>query len=53
MNELKKSILEMQNDLNSRLYTTGPKGCKKQPIYELSTQLDREIARYYKLLASN
>ncbi len=53
MNELKKSILQMQHNLNARLHATGPKGCKKQGIYELSTQLDREIAKYYKSLVSN
>ncbi len=51
MNEVKKSITFMQNNLNKLLYTTGPTGCKTQGIYSLSIKLDKEIVKYYKSLS--
>lgn len=52
MNEVKKSITFMQNNLNKLLYTTGPTGCKTSGIYSLSIKLDKEIVKYYKSLSN-
>ena len=51
MNEVKKSITFMQNNLNKLLHTAGPTGCKTPGIYSLSIKLDKEIVKYYKSLS--
>ncbi len=53
MREVKKSIMAMQGNLNYRLRNTGTDGFRKQCIYNLSTQLDKEIVKYYRSIMNN
>ena len=51
MEEMKKSITFMQNNLNQLLGSEEQKGCRTSRVYTLSVMLDKEIVKYYRNLS--
>jgi len=53
MNEMKKNISCMQENLHRLLRTTGSSTYNTKPLYTLSLKLDKEIVKYYRNLSNN
>lgn len=51
MEEMKKSITFMQNNLNQLLDSEEQIGCGAPRVYTLSVMLDKEIVKYYRNLS--